>query len=302
MAILRFMRFDLTDLRLFLAIAEAGSITRGAVEVGLSLAAASERLREMEAAGGVRLLHRGRRGVTPTEAGGALLHHARLILHQMTRMRDEIGHFAKGVRNTIRLLANTAATTEFLPSRLAPWLAAHPQVDIQLKERQSIDIARSVALGFAEIGVLSDAVETTGLALRPFVTDRLVVVTGRGHPLAAMRQVRFADLSGELFLRLSAGALQEHLDAHAAQIGLHLRSRIGLRSFEDICRMAGSDVGIGIVPESAARRCRQAAGIAVTRLADNWATRRLSLCVRADADLTPLAQSLLDHLTGKRNA
>jgi DNA-binding transcriptional LysR family regulator len=296
------MRFDLTDLRLFLAVAEAGSITHGATEAGLSLAAASERLREMEAAGGVRLLDRGRRGVTPTEAGGALLHHARLILHQMARMHGEIGQFAKGVRSTIRLLANTAATTEFLPARLAPWLAAHPQVDIELKERQSADIARSIALGFAEIGVLSDAVETAGLALRPFATDRLVVVAARGHALATMRQVRFADLAGEPFLALAGGALQEHLDAQAARIGLHIRPRIGLRSFGDICRMAGSDVGIGVVPESAARRCRQAAGIAIIRLAEDWATRRLSLCVRVEADLTPLAQGLLDHLEGKRNA
>ncbi len=55
------MRFDFTDLRLFLAVADAGSITHGAAEVNLSLAAASERLREMETTGGVRLLERGRR-------------------------------------------------------------------------------------------------------------------------------------------------------------------------------------------------------------------------------------------------
>ncbi len=55
------MRFDLTDLRLFLAVADTGSITHGAAEVGLSLPAASERLRDMEAAGQVMLLERGRR-------------------------------------------------------------------------------------------------------------------------------------------------------------------------------------------------------------------------------------------------
>lgn len=55
------MRFDLTDLRLFLAVVEAGSITHGAAAANLSLAAASERLRDMEAVGGVSLLDRGRR-------------------------------------------------------------------------------------------------------------------------------------------------------------------------------------------------------------------------------------------------
>src|SRR5688500_18171847 len=99
----------------------------------------------MEAAGGVRLLDRCRRRSVPTEAGEALLDHARLILHQMARMRGDIRQFAKGLRSTIRLLVNTAAMTELLPARLAPWLAAHAQVDIDLKERQSADIARSVA-------------------------------------------------------------------------------------------------------------------------------------------------------------
>lgn len=296
------MRFDLTDLRLFLAVAEAGSITRGAGDIGLSLAAASERLREMEASGGVRLLDRGRRGVTPTEAGDALLHHARLILDQTARMRGEIGQFAAGVRSTVRILANTAAITELLPMRLAPWLAAHPRVDIDLKERQSSDIARGIAHGFGDIGVLSDAVETSGLVLHPFATDRLVVVAARAEALARRRQVRLADLAGEPFLALSGGALQEHLEAQATRAGLQMRPRIRLRSFEDICRLAGARVGIGIVPLSAARRYGRSAGLATIRLEDPWATRRLSLCVRDGADPNPIAADLVAHLADARSA
>lgn len=290
------MRFDLTDLRLFLAVAEAGSITHGAAEVGLSLAAASERLRNMEAAGGVRLLDRQRRGVVATEAGGALLHHARQILHQMAQMRGEIGHYAKGVRSTVRLLANTAAMTELLPSRLAPWLAAHPQVDIELKERQSIDIARSVARGFAELGILSDAADTTGLDLHPFATDRLVVVLARDHAFASARAISLAELAGEAFLSLAGGALQDHLNAQAARIGQQIRPRISLRNFSDICMMAGQGVGIGIIPETAARRYRRSMNIAMIRLAEDWATRRLSLCVRSQGEMTPLGRDLLSHL------
>lgn len=290
------MRFDLTDLRLVLAVAEAGSITRGAEDAGVSLAAASERLREMEVASGVLLFDRGRRGVTATEAGEALLHHARLILRQAARMRGEIGQFAAGMRAAIRLLANTAAMTEFLPARLAPWLALHPQVDIELRERQSTDIARAVARGSAEIGVLSDAVDTAGLVLRPFAMDRLVVVTPRGHALAARRRVAFADLAGEPLLALSGGALRDHLDAQAAKAGLRFRPRIRLRGFGDICLMAGAGVGIGIVPETAARRVRRATGIAIVALSDDWATRRLSLCTRAGDEPNAVVGSLLQHL------
>jgi DNA-binding transcriptional LysR family regulator len=170
------MRFDLTDLRLFLAVVDAGSITQGARHSGLSLAAASERLRDMEADGQVKLLERSRRGVVPTRAGETLVHHARLIHRQMAHMHDELGQHAKGLRATIRLVANTAAAAEFLPALLGSWMAAHPQVNIDLQERQSIDIANAVRLGLADIGIMSAAADIPGLQLRPFAKDQLVLM------------------------------------------------------------------------------------------------------------------------------
>lgn len=290
------MRFDLTDLRLFLAVVDAGSITHGAAEAGLSLPAASERLRDMEATGEVTLLNRGRRGIAPTEAGEVLAHHARTILHQMAQMRGDIGQYAKGLRASVRIFANTAAMTEFLPERLAPWMAAHSQIDVDLRERESSEIARSVGAGFAEIGVLSSAVETGDLTMRPFAIDRLVVVTSREHPLAGTREVRFADLLGNPFIGLAGGALQHHIEGQASRFGTKMKMRVHLRGFHGICRMAGAGAGIGIVPETAARRCQRSMPITIVRLLDGWATRRLSLCVRNECDLTAPAKALYEHL------
>jgi DNA-binding transcriptional LysR family regulator len=291
------MHFDLTDLRLFLAVVDAGSITHGAAEAGLSLSAASERLSDMEATGEVVLLHRGRRGVTPTEAGEALAHHARIILHQMARMRGELGQHAKGLRVTVRVLANTAAITEFLPDRLAPWMAAHPHVDVELKERQSTDIGRNIAAGFAEIGILSSTSETVGLTLLPFAIDRLVAVSAQGYGLIEKPHLRFADLLDQYFVGLTDGALQRHIEMQAARLGTKLKIRVTLRSFEGICRLAAEGVGIGIVPESAARRAKQSAHIAIAQLQDDWATRQLSVGVRSVEALTPPAKTLFQHLT-----
>lgn len=293
------MRFDLTDLRLFLAVVDAGSITHGAADVGLSLPAASERLRDMEANGRVQLLERGRRGVSPTPAGEALAHHARLIQRQLAQMRGELGEHARGLRATIRLAANTAAISEFLPQRLGDWMAGHPQVDIELKERQSIEIARAVSAGLVEIGILSDAVNTSGLVLRPFAIDRLVVVMPRDHALSAAKQIAFADVLHENFVGLASGALQEHIDAQAARLGARLKMRVRMRTFESICQMAAQGIGLGIVPETAARRCDRSAKIARLRLTDSWATRQLSVCTRALEELPPQARDLFEHLAAR---
>ena len=107
------MRFDLVDLRLFVAIVEAGSISGGAAEANLALASASARVAGMEAVIGAPLLERGRRGAVPTDAGRALAGHARALLGRMAQMRDELAAFAGGAKGRIRILSNTAALVAF---------------------------------------------------------------------------------------------------------------------------------------------------------------------------------------------
>lgn len=292
------MRFDLTDLRLFLAVVDAGSITHGAAMAGLSLPAASERLRAMEREGGATLLERGRRGAAPTEAGEALAHHARLILRQVARMRSEIDAHGRAPRARVRMLANTAAMTEFLPGPLAAWMAAHPQADLDLSERQSPEIARAVASGLADLGVLSAGAGAEGLDLRPFAIDRLVAVFAPDDELAGRRTVEFAGIAHRRFIGLAGSALQDHIDAQARRLGVRLRFRLHLRTFDGVCRMAAAGVGLGIVPETVARRLGRGLRLASARLSDPWATRRLSVCLRRDAELSPAARALVTHLAG----
>src|SRR5215472_15736674 len=100
------MRFDLVDLQLFVAVAETRSITAGAARVYLALASASERVKGLEAALGVTLLKRGRRGVELTPAGESLLDHARIVLHNVESLRGDLAAFASGGRASVHLLAN----------------------------------------------------------------------------------------------------------------------------------------------------------------------------------------------------
>ncbi|RRY11681.1 LysR substrate-binding domain-containing protein [Brucella anthropi] len=290
------MRFDLTDLRLFLAVADTGSITHGAAEVGLSLPAASERLRDMEATGQVLLLERGRRGVALTEAGEALVHHARAVMRQMADLHSELGSHAKAMRTAIRVAANTATVTEYLPAKLAAWMAKNPRIDVELKERQSSDIARAILRGFVEIGILSDAVETTGLELVPFAIDQLVLITARSHPLAEHKRVSFSDILQEQFIGLSAGALQEHLEIQATRLGGRLKIRTKLRTFEGVGNMVAASVGVAIIPQTAARRLRKTLPIATVAISDAWARRNLAIAVQSLEELTTPARSLVDHL------
>ena len=101
------MHFDLVDLNLFRQVVDAGSITRGARKANLALGAASTRIRNLEETIGAPLLTRGRLGVTPTQAGRVLLAHARTILQQTERLREDLSPFAGASAGQIRVLSNT---------------------------------------------------------------------------------------------------------------------------------------------------------------------------------------------------
>ncbi|HVJ54419.1 MAG TPA: LysR family transcriptional regulator [Aliidongia sp.] len=293
------MRFDLTDLSLFMRVVEAGSITRGAERMHLALAAASTRIRNMELTLGTPLLRRERQGVQPTPAGRTLLHHARIMLRQAERMRGELGEYADGLRGHIRLLSNTNALTEFLPEPLSAFLAAHPQVNIDLEERLSDEIVAAVADGMADIGIVAGTVDWAGLESFPFRTDRFVVIVPPGHKLAGRARMLFVDALDEDFVGLDrSSALQRFLSEKAERIGQRLKLRVQLRSFDAICRLVECHVGIGVVPETTARRSQRGMDFDIIELADDWALRELRICVLSEAELPLYTRELVRHLAG----
>ncbi|HLS81690.1 MAG TPA: LysR family transcriptional regulator [Steroidobacter sp.] len=293
------MRFDLTDLKLFVHVVEAGSITAGAERIHLAVAAASTRIRNMENELGAALLNRDRQGVQPTPAGRTLMHHARLLLQQAERMRGELAEYADGLKGHVRLLSNTNALTEFLPEPLSNFLTSHPQVNIDLEERLSDEIVAAIADGKADIGIVAGTEDLTGLEVFPFRVDRFVLVTAPAHALAATQTLAFADVLDHDFVGLDRmSSLQRFLSDKAERMGRRLKLRVQLRSFDAICRLVECNVGIGVVPETTAARNMKTLSLHRITLSDEWALRKLTICVRKLEDLPLYAQDLVRALAG----
>jgi molybdate transport repressor ModE-like protein len=295
------IRFDLTDLRLFLHVAEAASITHGAVRANMSLASASERISAMEDALGAPLLERRRRGVRLTPAGLALVHHARIVTQQLEQMRGELNDYARGLRGHVRLLSNTVAISEFLPVALAAFLSANPNIDVELEDRRSREIARAIAEGLADIGIVTDARDPAEkLETFPLGDIRLVMVAPPRHVLSRRSKLGFAETLDHEFIGPTAGsALQDFLDHHAASIGRRLKLRVRVGGFEAMCQMVESGIGLAVLPETAARRYRQSMAIRIISLTDAWALRHHAICVRTFRALSPHAQRLVEYLRSR---
>ncbi len=291
-------RYDLTDLQLFIHVAEASNITHGARRSNLSLAAASERIREMETTLGTGLLVRGRRGVQLTAAGSSLLHHARAVSEQLQQMRGELDGYAKGLRGNVRLLVNTVAMLEYVPAMLPDFLARQKNIDVDLEEAKSPDIMRIVAAGRADIGIVAGAIEPEmQLETFPFAKNVLVLITPKRHPLAGKRRVAFADTLNHEYIGLdNASALQSFVNRQAERLGKQLKVRVRLSSFDVICQMVEAGTGLAIVPQAAARRWRRLASFSIVPLTDSWVVRHLTLCVRSLRSATPHARRLVTYL------
>lgn len=292
------MRFDLTDMRLFLTVVERGSLTQGAQATNLALASVSERISGMEAALGAPLLERTRRGVHATVAGEALVRHARLILGQVEQMRGELRTYATGLKGRIRLLSNTAALAAFLPPQLSRFLATYPDLSIDLDERPSSDIVQAVAEGRADLGIVADIADLANLQTHLIAQDQLVVVAHHSHRIGSQQQVAFADVVGEAFVGLSDAALETHLAERASRLGRQLDYRIQMRSIENVGMLIAAGIGIAILSQASAAALRDR-DLAIMPLSEPWSARRLHLCARDFAALTPhaglLARQLMDE-------
>jgi DNA-binding transcriptional LysR family regulator len=293
------MQFDLTDLRLFVLTAEERNITRAAAGRHLSLAAASARIKSLELQAGLPLLYREARGVRLTPAGEAFLHHARGVLHQTEQLRADMQEYGGGLRGHLRVFANTTAVTDFLPEILPGFLANHPKINIDLQEKPNAEIARGVLDARADIGIVAGQVDTLGLQAIHFSTDRLVLATAKNHRFARRKKIAFAETLDEDAVGMQQGStLQTFLGQVVDSLGKPLKLRIQLSSFDAMCRMIGAGVGVGIVPESAARRNQASMGIALIELTDAWSVRERYILVRDRAALPGYAQALIDTLCG----
>jgi DNA-binding transcriptional LysR family regulator len=291
------MQFDLTDLRLFVLAAEELNLTRAAARQQLSLAAASVRIKALEEQAGLPLFLREARGVQLTAPGQAFLHHARGILRQAQQLRFDLQDYGGGLRGHLRVFANTTAVSDFLPDILPPYLAAHPRINIDLQEKPNEEIARGVLDARADIGIVAGAVDTLGLQMVHFSTDRLVLVTRHGHPLARRRSIGFADTLGEDHVGMHQGStLQNFLSGVTERLGKPLKLRIQLSGFDAMCRMIGAGVGVGVVPESVAVRNREGMKLAVVRLTDAWSVRERYVLARDQERLPPYARELIAAL------
>lgn len=293
---------DLTTLRLFVTVCETGNIARAGEKANIVGSAISKRLAQLEETVGTPLLMRKRHGVAPTEAGQALLEHARSMLASAARIERDMGAFAAGVRGQVRILASASALAESLADDVAAFLKdpKHRSIQVDLEERVSPDIVRGIREGVASLGVCWDAADIGNLQSRPYRSDHLTMVVPNKHPLAARKKLRFAETLDYEHVSLPVNsAVQVLIHRAAAQLGRAIRQRIVVTNFEAALRVVRAGLAISLVPREVAEIYAQAYGLKIIPLAEPWAERRFIVLYRDADSLSAAAQLLAQHLANQ---
>lgn len=295
------MRYELTDLKVFLAIAAARSLSGGAAGMHLTAPSASYRLKNLEQALGAALFERTPKGMQLTPAGLTVKRHAEAILGNVERLGAEMQRHTDGVVGHIRVFANSSTLNGLAPA-LSRFLAAYPNVNVELQEQLSASVVKAIQDGAADIGLAAGDIDFGGLETIPYACDELVFITPPGHPLAEHALVPLdMALAHDLVGIGKQSSNFVFLEAAARRLGVAPRVRVHAPSFADVLACVAEGAGISLVPRSIAAAYIASGQVQQVRVDVPWALREQRIVLKSLASLLPHERAFVDQVI-KANA
>ena len=235
---------ELHQLRYFVAVAETENFTRGAARANVSQPSLSQQIMKLESEVGHKLFHRLGRKAVLTEAGVAFLERARRILFEVENAAKELGdHPSLGRRITV------GAVQTVMPYLLTPLIAAlresHPNLLINAQEDFRANLVRGVVEGDLDLAIVPTPVKDVRISVEPLLTEPLLLLVGKRHPIASRTEISISDLAEESFISLGDSS------ALAAQVRTFFgdqkfQPRIGFRCAQVATLKLFVSMGLGI--------------------------------------------------------
>lgn len=241
---------DLRQLRYFLAIAEAGSITRASSHVGVAQPALSLHIKTMEEELGTPLFIRSKAGVTPTDAGRLLIQRARVILDDLARTEDDIRTLDADPMGEVRIgLPGTISNIIALPLIKAARVR-YPRIRLNIAEAMSGFIAGWLEDGIVDLALLYEPSRSKGIASTLLLEEELVLLWSQETDhLAKMSLTEIRDIP--LILPSCAHGLRNLVDRACSALGFTPNVAMEIDSYTNIKRLVSEGFGASILPAHA---------------------------------------------------
>jgi len=211
----------LEQLRIFVAVAEREHMTRAAESLHLTQSAVSAAISTLETTYSTTLFHRVGRHIELTEAGRLFLNEARGVLARAAAAQEALAELAGLKRGTLTLQASQTMASYWLPRHLVAFQRVFPEVKIRLAIGNTVQVAKSVVDGAAELGFAEGPIDIDVLSTEPIDCDRLVLVVAPQHPWAARDRLQPRDLTqSDWVLREVGSGTRAVFEATLDQVGV----------------------------------------------------------------------------------
>lgn len=186
----------LSQLRNLIAVAEIGTVRQAAKSLHLSQSSITKSIQQLEQQLGVELLRRSSHGVAPTEAGKALLAHAKRIEAELRHALNDVEAVRDANLGEIRVSASPTVAMDLLPRAIAEFQRKRPRVSFLVQEGVYPDVMAALRTGELDLAVclVPEYSRDDVLIFEDLIRDRLVPAVRAEHPLVTMRKVSLADL------------------------------------------------------------------------------------------------------------
>ncbi|GAB2180762.1 nitrogen assimilation transcriptional regulator NAC [Denitratisoma sp. agr-D3] len=289
---------DLKQLEYFVCVVEQRSFTRAAIVLDIAQPALSRQVRLLELEFGQNLLLRNGRGVTATDAGNVLLEYGRGILHQVERLREEMG------RSRGALIGSVALG---LPPSLLRLLAATifrefknrmPAATLAIREGLSTSMQESLISGRLDMALVYNATPSPDIDLEPLIDEELLLVSpnhGASHAATLPQSIKVTDLPGfPLIMPSRPNAIRMLIEGELADKGLRPTIAFEVDGVGAILDLVAEGFGHAVLPRSAVGHLAQSPDLTLRSMDAKGLSTKLSLAINSHRQVTATQQALIE--------
>jgi LysR family transcriptional regulator, carnitine catabolism transcriptional activator len=296
------MRTDLTlqQLRVVVAVHEAGSFTAAAERLLVAQSSLSRTVAEVERRLGTPLFERTTRRLEATPAGREVVAAARRAVDAVEAEMRHVEGYLAGRSGRVRIATLPSLAAILLPGVVSAFRAGHPQVELSIEDALSAEVLERVRGGLADLAVtVVSAVPDplTDLTVTPVATDRFCCVFPPAHRFATREVLSWGELAGEAFIAFDrTTSIRQHVDASLAAAGVAPRQVVAARNIAAVAGLVAADLGVSVVP-GLVLPLMGFAGVRHVVLDEPAAHRTMAVVRAAARPLSPIAAAFVAALT-----
>ena len=245
---------DLKQIAYFVRVAELGSFTRASAALNIAQPALSRQVRLLEVELRQNLLVRNGRGATPTEAGKLLLEHGRGILHQLERVREDLGRVRGGLAGRVAVGMPTSVSKMLVVPLSRAFRERMPDAKLSISEGLSVAMQESLTNGRLDIALLYNAQSTPELEITKLLQEDLFLVQAKGGADKNKPPIALAELASiPLVIPSRPNALRTLLDTEMAAVNQRPSIALEIDGVAAILDLVADGAGAAVLPMNAVR-------------------------------------------------